>query len=427
MLIVGAASTAEKNPIDFWTFKAIGGLVRIRLTVKQREFWIPVIEKIVLSLSDQQLLVGIAVLVAEFWTHCSISVYHFTIASDLAWFSATIHLITLNYLIKYLRWRPVHRDWRVALMICLAILLAASCVVQGHSDWWDSWAYDAQCLFSDLGGNVSGGPAHWMYANLYVISSSFLVAIIKLYETSSDFVDKWLFEKPRAFLEGKTQIMRTRKGQLSSYKTFKTEIRKWWITVELGMIAMTHITHLSLVALITSQITSLVYNLFWFAYSLYNLVGDRYLPPSMLDGTANKMSFGQIVPILLLSSTIFVVREAYDGRALTLVLASEWLTSEKIDQILRQVQEEGSKEAPEIRSIASQLAAPLASETEQPFYMMGAPQDQEDDVEPLVMLPRRVDTESGGRFQPTSYNDRFMGREPHRRSTFPPSQHLAGS
>ena len=41
-----------------------------------------------------------------------------------------------------------------------------------------------------------------------------------------------------------------------------------------------------------------------------------------MDGTENAMTFGQIVPILLLSSTLLVAREAYDG-SVTLRNASQ--------------------------------------------------------------------------------------------------------
>ena len=68
------------------------------------------IEKIILNLSDQLLLTGTAILIAGFWTHCSISVYHFAMISDLAWFASNVHLITIVVLSQYLRDRPVLRN-----------------------------------------------------------------------------------------------------------------------------------------------------------------------------------------------------------------------------------------------------------------------------------------------------------------------------
>lgn len=41
---------------------------------------------------------------------------------------------------------------------------------------------------------------------------------------------------------------------------------------------------------------------------------DRNIPPSEMDGNENDMTFGQLVPILLLSSTLITYKEAYHGK-----------------------------------------------------------------------------------------------------------------
>lgn len=69
-----------------------------------------------------------------------------------------------------------------------------------------------------------------------------------------------------------------------------------------------------LIALITARSANCVVDMFWFAYSLEGLAGDRNIPASDLDGSESVMSFGQIVPILLLTSTVFVFGEAYVGK-----------------------------------------------------------------------------------------------------------------
>lgn len=109
-----------------------GKLQLFKPTNEFRDFWIPVIEKVVLNLSDQQLLTGLSVLVAGFGTHCSISVYHFAIVSDLAWFSANLHLSSLIVLQQYLLREKVPRNWRVVSMICTGLLLLANSAMQSH-------------------------------------------------------------------------------------------------------------------------------------------------------------------------------------------------------------------------------------------------------------------------------------------------------
>lgn len=123
------APSPDDNIIDFWTpkfFPLIGEYLRrpsiaarrlrglkdgvpdpSRKATKGQEFGARVIEKIILNLSDQLLLTGSAVLIAGFWTHCSISVYHFVLVSDLAWFASICHLTTVAVLEDYLRGRPM--------------------------------------------------------------------------------------------------------------------------------------------------------------------------------------------------------------------------------------------------------------------------------------------------------------------------------
>ena len=51
----------------------------------------------------------------------------------------------------------------------------------------------------------------------------------------------------------------------------------------------------------------------WFAFGLVNLVYDRRIPASEVDGNENELTFGQIVPLLLLGSIVLVFKEAYEG------------------------------------------------------------------------------------------------------------------
>ncbi len=147
--ILTASTSPDQNIIDYLVFRSLGKLGLFKFTEEKRKFWVPVLEKMILNLSDQQLLTGLSILVAGFSTHCSISVYHFSIVGDLAWFSANIHLTTLTVLGNYFLERPGVRNWRVIAIICTAIMLLANSVMQGHRAWYDSWSFSAQCLFDD--------------------------------------------------------------------------------------------------------------------------------------------------------------------------------------------------------------------------------------------------------------------------------------
>ena len=282
-----------------------------RIDARTREFWVPVIQKLVLSLSDQQLLTGLAVLIAAFWTHCTISVYHFAIVNDLAWFSATVHLITLTVLRDYLLQKPVLRNWRVVLMGTLAVLLAASTVMEGHYEWYDSWPYDAQCLFDELVGNVNGSPKHWMLVSLVLLCINYPLNVIPLFQRPTVFVKHWLGTKPTAAL--KEAVEHLTDTQRTFPKSFKGSIKCLSCKLLILVVRVVNWTHFALVTLIDSQTIDFVQNTFWFAYGLWGIIEDRKIPSSDMIGDENAMTFGQIMPILLLSSIVLVFREAYDG------------------------------------------------------------------------------------------------------------------
>ena len=276
-----------------------------------RELWVPVIERLVLSVSDQQLLTGLAVLIAALWTHCTISVYHFAMVNDLAWFSATVHLITLGVLQDYLLQRPVLRNWRVVLMVSLAVLLTASTVMEGHYEWYDSWPYDAQCLFDELVGNINGSPKHWMLVSIALICINYPLSIIPLFKRPAEFANLWLETKPKAAMgEAVEHLIDTYR---TCPKSFKGSIKCLTCKLLILIVWVIRGTHFTLTTFIGSRTIGFVTDIIWFAYGLWSIIADRNIPSSDMVGDENAMTFGQIMPILLLSSLFLVFREAYDG------------------------------------------------------------------------------------------------------------------
>ena len=82
------------------------------------------LERLILALSDQQLVTGMAVLIAGYISPCSMSLYHFNIVAALGWFSSTVHLSTLTILRVYFIEHPRLRNWRVISMLVVFGLLA---------------------------------------------------------------------------------------------------------------------------------------------------------------------------------------------------------------------------------------------------------------------------------------------------------------
>lgn len=331
--------SSDDNIIDFWIpepFPLIGEYLRrpsiaahrlkglkaglpgpSRTGAKGQEFGARVIERNSLSLSDQLLLVGSAVLIAGFWTHCAISVYHFALVSDLAWFASTCRLTTVAALEEYLRRRPRFRDWRVFLMACMALLLAASTVMQGHREWYSSWPFNAQCVFDHYAfADVGGVPARWMYTKLIILAVDYPSSIGLLYQPSRDLWKRWLYTKPRHVMQSainRLQEIRSRRIT-ESFSTARRVFCAACIALVKSSRIMCSFTYKLITSLFASRWTNLLVCVGAFIYGLVDLFQNRNIPRENMNGDENLMTFGEIVPILVLSSTIFVAREAYEGK-----------------------------------------------------------------------------------------------------------------
>ncbi len=294
-------------------YRTVNAIIPFHVADSTKENWIPVIEKLVLTLSDQQLLTGLAVLIAAFWTHCSISVYHFALVNDLAWFSSNVHLVTLSVLRRHLLANRVLRNWRVALMVAMALLLVASTVMQGHREWYDGWPYDAQCFFENLIGNIGGTPKHWMIVNLVLICVDYPRMIISLFERPMGYIDEWLETKPKGVRDQAIEYLEEKILHTKSRNILKGSMRRFAYKTSILVVRAISTTYFSGRYILDSQTCDLALNTFWFAYSLWSIIEDRDIPSSDMNGDENAMTFGQIMPILLLSSILLVFREAYDG------------------------------------------------------------------------------------------------------------------
>jgi hypothetical protein len=89
------------------------------------------LKKFVLTLSDQQLVTGIAILVACFANWCRTSVYELNMVVSLAWFSSATHLATLDVLQDYFQRNRVVRNWRMIGMVAIVLLLITGLLLTG--------------------------------------------------------------------------------------------------------------------------------------------------------------------------------------------------------------------------------------------------------------------------------------------------------
>ena len=303
--------------IDDWTARQRWRLIPPeRMSGKLRLKWIGILERIILTLSDQQLLLGLAILVSGLIRVCSISVYHFTIVSDLGWFASNTHIMSLTALWRYFRKNHTMRDWRAALMATMFVFQFAYTVMTSHWAWDESYSSHAKCVFDDLVGNISGSSAWWMGFYLFLLTTTYPRIITWLYEDATEAYKRWLYQNPRNFMTSKIRQLQDHIAKPNAHENRTTFIlRKALGWGQLLFWRSLYITHRILVIYDDSIVIAWLVNLLWFAVGLYLIVLDRSIDPQYMNGDENEMGFGQLIPVFLLASTAFVFQEAFDGES----------------------------------------------------------------------------------------------------------------
>lgn len=403
-IILDNQRNARVNRIDGWCSKH---LIYLTVAQKRRDFWLPVIEKVVLGLSDQQLLTGLAILIAGLCKLCSISVYHFAVVGDLAWFSSNVHVTSLGILQTYFRQksRRIYRNWRVCLMCLMAMLMITTFVMQGHKQWNASWNSPAHCLINDLVGNVWGLPAFWLSFNLLFLLVGYGLTMLFLFKSSSEFFEEWIFTIPAMAIERKIGACQER-GQRHRYSELLAKGLQLFLSVLLWI-----------QEIVFSQCLGFVIDVAWFILGVYWIILDRNIPASSIDGNENDLTFGQIVPLFLLSSTILTLREAYDGKIQVCNAAED---QSKLTLLLDE--EHKNDHLPDSSTATTHLLASVPNQD-----LGGSLQDHQmtkgissstlDRDEDSVSLHfRRVDTEGGGRAATSGVEPQQFVLNPQRRS-----------
>ena len=156
--------------------------------IKHKEKWLKLLEQLILTLSDQQLVTGLAILVAAFVRWNEISVYHWDIVSNSAFVSSNTHISTLVVLRRAFCQKSWWwaRLWRIIAMVVFAIMLFVANIYTGYTYWDDYTAWPMRCvaqeLKRDLRGNYQGTSAWWACIWAAFLGTNHPIAIAGLFE-----------------------------------------------------------------------------------------------------------------------------------------------------------------------------------------------------------------------------------------------------
>lgn len=284
----------------------------------------------VMSLADMQLVTGIAMLAAAVIKlhRGSISVYHFSMVTSLAWFSSNVHLLALLAIRTELvgsmkigrRWLPPPSQpefsmsrrarsvfsWggditvRVTAMLTLAALLLYCSYVSGARRWNDNYNCPAACA---KGKEKGGEPLAWMVVNFALVLLTYPERCLALWPG----VGEWWIDKARHWIVDYQGLAKPERDE---------EIKPWrkvfaWVWYVIS----------------SETLEVAVDGLLWFALGVYWTFDDRntihaeWQNYSDIDKENDVEGFGQLVPLLLLGLPFLQLLETYCGE-FTLATAS---------------------------------------------------------------------------------------------------------
>jgi len=311
------------NPIDGRIRSTLGK--RLRGFVKKHEHLHPLVSclrGLTKALSDQQLVTGIAILVAalkRLYVDQTITVYHFSIVTDLAWFSANTHLLSLlvvahsNSSVKSAvddrtqDSTPTKKEprlpllIRVFLMLVLAALLLYCSWITGYANWEEDWNCPTSCV---LGFQKGGNQFRWTIVNFVLILYAYPLAIFLLWrKLRVIWIKKYrpkLFDPPSG---GTTESgTNSLPGLIISAFQKYIFIPVWYI--------------------LASEFWGVMEQLAWFILGVYWTMSDRIYghDPSLMvpeeSAAEDSWGFGQIVPLLLLILPLLQFMDLWAGKNL---------------------------------------------------------------------------------------------------------------
>ena len=291
------------------------------------------LEHFVLSLSDQQLVTGIAVLFAGYSKICSMPVYYFNIVASLAWFSSATHLATLGVLRTYLVDHPVMRGWRVLAMMLVFLMLIVA-LLPGWDENYNS--RPISCAYRSLQIEPNFPNIATIMTTLGFFIIIYTERIARLFSNDGDWnMADALIERLVKSYAGNTyweptykkigkegEKAKTPNRLISSmimserervrYHRFDRIIRSSRTRLKLVVTATAFMSQ-ELSYSFLSQISILVFDL---TYGFAQTVMYRtYTPAQGIDGDQNEMGFGQLIPLFLLLLPALAVGEIYFGKS----------------------------------------------------------------------------------------------------------------
>jgi hypothetical protein len=287
--------------------------------------WRAILEGAMMSLSDQQLVTGLAILIAGYYemVNNDLSILYWQIIVYLAWLSSSVHIASLALLRDVLNKNPRLRNVRVAGMMVLLILLLTAMWPTRFVDGLDIPAFPARCYWTSARNFPWDEPRSepLQFSNEidvnWVISMTMLVSaygwkLSQLFASSRGLFRRWLVAKPEAAIE---RLM---------CRTTMSDWPQWATRLIGGILTICYVSFVAYAELAESFVASIIYLCLALPYGIATITSTLHkntdgleIAVESLDDTS--LTFGQLVPLFMLVLPMLSMFQIFLGMWLALI------------------------------------------------------------------------------------------------------------
>lgn len=273
------------------------------------------IRHVVLVLSDQQIVTGIAIMAAGFvGLHSGqMSVYHYQIVLYLAWLSSSVHLSALTLLRPFLNQHHGLRAWRLLGMAVLFIMLIVGLVPTVSYDWGIIYSPDADTSLPDaIQPTAWGIPAICFWGKTYHDGVNddapigYLILVLSYVWKAGD-----LFLWPRQLyqqgIRRPLESSMTRLLSVTAKQYLRSRKTRWLWCFRVSMMAC--IPLLAFMEVMASFSASLWLSALGLAFGTIQIVVPRQQNLAQTAAQETEWGFGQLVPLVLLVQPLGALSE----------------------------------------------------------------------------------------------------------------------
>lgn len=288
--------------------------------VKSHDQRVHALQTFMISLSDQILVSQLAILIAAWGGFQDLTIYGADIVTKLALLASTVYVTSMLLLVPRLQQQRLAKIWRIILLVIATILLVALMALSLSGSWFDGSHIYAPCSAADFyWGNVEN--TLWVFViaggTLY---SAFGVIYALLWPR--------MYPAQTIFLEDKdtSPSAKTRKAEIKTlWNANPSHMRREWFRQKAyGLIkqkagrgkqkyhAFSIAESYAFHAYCESFTDTIVWLLSAAIYGIISVFHVRGNTPDM-SGDRDRMSFGQLVPLILLLLPIFGAMQSLYG------------------------------------------------------------------------------------------------------------------